>query len=201
MGSDRSNRNRVCLRKRGGFALAATAHRVKTMNNSGTTAEDTPRANSATRRAASGPALEFPQFAIPSVAIPNLAMPEPMRELAEKTGAQAKDNYERAKAATDEMTAVVEASFATGAKGATEYGLKVMELARANTASAFVFIGRLMSVKSPFEAMTLITTHAHQQFVSASNQNKELLALAQTLATNVGEPIRTCMSKTFERKA
>jgi hypothetical protein len=54
-----------------------------------------------------------------------------IRDLAEKGGAQAKENYEKMKATTDEMTGMVEATYATTAKGATACGLKIIEMTRA----------------------------------------------------------------------
>src|SRR5208282_5828699 len=75
--------------------------------------------------------------------IPNFELPAAIRDLAEKGGAQAKDGCAKIRRATEEMTEAVEASFATAAKGATEYGLKVIESTRANTTAAFDFVEQL----------------------------------------------------------
>ena len=55
-------------------------------------------------------------FEIPRFEMPKFEMPAAMRDLAEKGGAQAKENYEMMKATTDEMTGMVEATYATTAK-------------------------------------------------------------------------------------
>jgi len=141
-------------------------------------------------KAPTNPVPPTPTVETSGFEIPKLEMP-----------AQAKDNYEKMKAASEDMAGVVEAAFATASKGATEYGLKVIEVTRANTTAAFDFVGKLMSVKSPSEAVELSTAHARQQFEAASQQNKELLALARKLATDAVEPIKIGMSKAFERKA
>ncbi len=139
-------------------------------------------------------------FEPPKFEMPNFEMPEAMRELVEKGRTQAKENYKKLKSATEEMTAVVEATYANSAKGATDYGLKVIEMIGANTNTAFDLIGKLMTVKSPSEAAELSTAHARQQFDAISAHNKELLALAQKVATDAVEPIKTGMAKAFERK-
>ena len=171
---------------------------------------DAPTLDKATKPKAStnqtspGPAFDFPKFEIPKFGIPkfefpNIEMPAAIRQLAEKGGAQVKDNYEKIRSASEDMTGTIEATFATAAKGATEYSLKVIEVTRANATAAFDFVGKLMNVKSPSEVVELSTAHARQQFDAASRQNKELLALAQKVAADVVEPIKTGMSKAFER--
>ncbi len=140
-------------------------------------------------------------FEAPTFEIPRFEIPVAIRELAEKGGAQAKENYEKMKTAAEGMTGVVEATYATAAKGATDYGLRVIEMTRINTNAAFDFVGKLMSVNSLSEAVELSTAHARQQFDTVSGQNKELLALAQKVAADAVEPIKTGMSKAFERNA
>ena len=44
--------------------------------------------------------------------------------------AQAKDNYEKIQAATDEATDLLKSAYATAAKGTTDYNRKVIEIAR-----------------------------------------------------------------------
>ena len=155
------------------------------MSDPATMVDRPTRSKTPTNTASPAPALE-----ISGNEVPKLEMP-----------AQAKDNYERMKAASEDMAGVVEAAFATASKGATEYGLKVMDVTRANTTAAFDFVGKLMSVKSPSEAVELATAHARQQFDTASQQNRELLALARKVAVEAIEPIKTGMTRAFERKA
>ena len=62
---------------------------------------------------------------------------EAFRETAEKGVAQVKDTYEKAKVATEQATDILKDTYATAAKGATEYNLKIIEIARTNTNSAF----------------------------------------------------------------
>jgi phasin len=145
-------------------------------------------------------AVTFPgvDFQIPKFEIPKFEMPLPIRELAEKGGAQAKEHCEKVKAATDKVTDMVEATYASSTKGVTDYGLKVIEMTRANTDAAFDFIDKLPTVKSPSEAVELLTAHARQQFDAVSAQNKELVAFAQKGTADAVEAIKGGMSKAFE---
>ena len=49
------------------------------------------------------------------------------------------------KTAAEEATDVLESTYSTASKGASEYGLKVIEAARTNTNAAFDFAGELMA--------------------------------------------------------
>jgi phasin len=133
--------------------------------------------------------------------MPKFEMPAAIRGLLEKTGVEAKENYEKMKIATDQMTDVVATSYSSVVKGGTDYGLKVIDMTRLNTSAAFDLFGKLVDVKSPSEAIELSTAHARQQFDAVSTQSKELLALAQKVATDVIEPIKTGMSKALQRNA
>ena len=79
------------------------------------------------------PKFEMPKFEMPKFEIPSMEVPPAFREAAEKGIAQAKDNYEKIKSATEQATDVLEETYATASKGYSGYGLKVIETARANS--------------------------------------------------------------------
>jgi hypothetical protein len=56
-------------------------------------------------------------------------------------------------------------------------------------------------VRSPSEFFELSTAHMRKQFDIASAQNKELCALAEEVATEAAEPIKTGVSKAFNKAA
>jgi hypothetical protein len=58
-----------------------------------------------------------------------------------------------------------------------------------------------MSVKSPSEFIELSTAQMRKQFESASAQNKDLCALVQQVAAETAEPIKTGVSKAFNKAA
>src|SRR5207253_4281690 len=99
-------------------------------------------------KAASPAAFEMPKFELPNFEIPKMEIPAAFREIAEKSVSQAKETYEKMKSAAEEATDVLEDTYAAATKGASDYGLKVIEAARANTNAAFDFATQLMTVKS-----------------------------------------------------
>jgi phasin len=119
------------------------------------------------------------------------------REITEKGVAQAKVNFDKARAATDEGTDLFKNSYATAAKGATDYNLKFIEIARTNTNTAFDYAHAMLAVKSVPEFFELSTAHARKHFEMMTAQTKELTALAQKLTTDITEPLKTCVTKAF----
>src|SRR5665811_1603005 len=83
------------------------------------------------------PKFDMPKFDMPKFDMPNVEMPAAFRELAEKGIAQAKDNYEKIKSAAEQATAVLEDTYSNASKGASDYGLKLIETARTNSNAAF----------------------------------------------------------------
>ncbi|MEI7804986.1 MAG: phasin [Hyphomicrobiales bacterium] len=157
----------------------------------------TPKAKS--KPASSG--YEMPKFEMPKFEMPAMEVPAAFREFAEKGVAQAKDQYEKLKAAAEETTDVLETTYTTASKGASEYGLKVIETSRANTNAAFDFFGKLMTAKSLSEVVELSTAHAREQFETVSGQSKELATLAQKVATETAEPIKSGLTSAFTKAA
>jgi phasin len=150
----------------------------------------------------SGPAasaFELPKFEIPNFEIPKMEIPAAFREIAEKSVSQAKETYEKMKSAAEDATDVLEDTYSTATKGASEYGLKMIEVTRANTNAAFDFYTQLMAMTSLSEMVELSTAHARKQFETATAQGKELAALAQKVATDTAEPMKECVTKVFQK--
>ena len=146
-------------------------------------------------------AFEMPKFEIPKFDMPKVEMPAAFREFAERGVAQAKDTYEKMKAAAEEATDVLETTYSTATKGASDYGLKVIEVARTNTNAAFDFAGEIMAAKTLSEVVELTSAHARKQFEALTAQSKELSSLAQKVATETAEPIKSGMNKAFAKVA
>jgi phasin len=142
--------------------------------------------------------FEMPKFEMPKFDMPKVEMPAAFREMAERGVAQAKDTYEKMKAAAEEATDVLETTYSTATKGASDYGLKVIELARANTNAAFDFAGEVMAAKTLSEVVELTNAHARKQFEAMTQQSKDLGALVQKVATETAEPIKSGMNKAFK---
>ncbi len=153
-----------------------------------------------TSKSATG-AFEMPKFEMPKFEIPKVEMPAAFREFAERGVAQAKDTYEKMKAVAEEATDVLETTYSTATKGASDYGLKMIEAARVNTNAAFDFAGELIMAKTLSEVIELSSAHARKQFEELGKQTKELSALAQKVATETAEPIKNGVNRAFSKVA
>jgi phasin len=127
------------------------------------------------------------------------AMPGIFRGIAEQGVVRAKDNYEKIKAASGELTDILRETYSTNAKGAAEYGVKLIEISSANTSSAYDFLTRLMDTKSLSEIVQLSATQSRKNFEATSAQNKELWQLAQKVATETSEPIKKGLTRVLQK--
>ena len=146
-------------------------------------------------------AFELPKFEMPSFEISKMEVPQAFREFAEKGVSQAKETYERMRAAAEEATDLLEGTYATATKGASDYGLKFIEAARENTNAAFDLAARLMTVKSLSEVVEISTAHTRKQFETLTAQSKELATIAQKVAADTVEPVKESVGKVFKKVA
>ena len=137
----------------------------------------------------------FPKF------LGRFDFPSEFRELAEKNRLQAKENYDKIKNATEEMTGGFKDAYETAAEGTREYGVRLIEAGRTNLNAAFDYAAELLSAKSPSEAIELSTAQLRKQFETLAEQSKELASLAQKIATESTEPIREGVNKAFKQAA
>jgi phasin len=158
-------------------------------------------ATTATRARKPYTAYEAPKLEMPSFDIPKMEVPAAFREFAEKSVNQAKDNWEKMKAATEEATSVLEDTYSTAAKGAADYGLALIDIARTNANAAFDFASEAVTAKSLSEIVEVSTAHARRQFETFTAQTKELTELAQKVATETAEPIKSGLNTAFKKVA
>jgi phasin len=93
------------------------------------------------------------------------------------------DHIGTAKQATKQF----ENTYSTAVDGMREYSLKVLEIARTNSDTAFDYARQIVSVKSPSEMIELSTAHARKQLETLAAQTKELTTLGQKVAAASGE--------------
>lgn len=160
--------------------------------------EATTKTKTAKAAPPSVPAFEMPKFDIPKFDMPKMEVPAALREWAEKGVAQAKDGYDKFKGAAEEATGVLEDTYATASKGYSDYSLKLIELARMNTNAAFDYASELFAVKSLSEMVEVTSTHTRKQVETFTAQAKELSALAQKVATETAEPMKSGVTKAFK---
>jgi phasin len=167
-----------------------------------TTATTTNKAKTTSHAASSvTPDYGMPKFEMPKFDLPNTEMPVAFREMAEKGLANVRDTNAKAKMACEQAGDLFKNTYATLTKGTQDYNLKLFEIARTNTRAAFGYAHELLAVKSPSEFIELSTAQVHKQFEIASVQNKELCALAQKVASDVAEPMKTGMCAALPRSA
>ena len=128
-------------------------------------------------------------------------VPGSIREFAEKGVSQAREAYEKFKEVAQNGNETIEAVYSCASKGASDYTSKVIDIARANTNATFDLVEKLIGVKSPSEALSLIATHARSQFETMTSQSKELAELGQKVANDTAEPIKANVSKVFPKVA
>jgi phasin len=138
-------------------------------------------------------------FGLPKYEMPKMEVPAEFREMTDKGVAHARDIYAKAMVASEEAADLLENTYATVAKGTADYNRKLIQIARTNTRAAFDYAHELLGVKSPSEFIELSTAHMREQFDIASAQNKELCALAQEVATEAAKPVKTSVSKAFNK--
>jgi phasin len=126
-----------------------------------------------------------------------LELPAAFRSVAEKSAAQAKDACEKARAAAESASDLIEETYAVAAKGAVDYNLKVFAAARANVYAAFDFTNEIVSVRSLAEAVELGTAHVRTRFAAMTEQTRELASAAHKLGTDTAQPIKTGIAKAF----
>jgi len=138
-------------------------------------------------------------FGMPWLNFSKVTLPGVGREPAEQGLARAREGCEKIKAASEEMTEALRETYSSNARCTTDYGLKVFEISNANAASALDFFVHLFGSKSATDVYSLSAAQARKAFDTASDQNKELWALAQKLATETGEPIRKRLTKVLHQ--
>jgi phasin len=119
------------------------------------------------------------------------------RATAENGAAQAKESFEKVRAATADATTVMKNSYSTAIQGAQDYQAKVMEFANSNTEAAFEFAQKMAGVKSPSQFFELSSNHSREQFEKLTEQAKELATLAQKVTMAAVEPLKTGATKAF----
>src|SRR6266852_4670525 len=125
---------------------------------------------------------EFPFVDVPKFEKTATEATTAFREMAEKSIVQAKDTYAKMKTAAEEATGILEHTYANASKGAADYGLKVIEAARANSNAAFDFATELFGARTMAQMVEISTAHTRKQIESMTEQARELSALAKKAA-------------------
>jgi phasin len=138
---------------------------------------------------------------MPNFEMPKMEIPAEFREFADNSASQVRETFERMKSAAEAATDVIEETLATSTKGASDYGLKVIDATRINTSAAFDFYAKLMTMESLSDVVELATVHGCKQFEAVTAQSKELAALIQKVTTETSKPMMESLAKIFTKVA
>lgn len=133
---------------------------------------------------------------VPHADSPMFDFPVLFRGISEASAEQAKENWQIMKSAAEKLTVTARDAYSTTTKESMEYGMKVMETARANTGAALELANALMAAKSPSQLVELSSADARRQLDLIVEQNRQLWAAAQKIATAMLEPLNTESSST-----
>ena len=131
--------------------------------------------------------------------VPLFAIPGMFRGIAEQSVIRVKENSEKMKVASGEMSDILREAYSSNARGAADYGAKVIEISGVNIESAFDFFVSLMDTKSLSEIMKLSATQSRRNVEAVSAQNRELWELAQRVATETAEPIKKSFTRVLQK--
>lgn len=125
------------------------------------------------------------------------AMPDFVGAIARQGASRIQDSCDKLKAASDEIAEVARESYVAGAKGATDYGLKLIEISGASTTSTFDFLSGLLKTRTPADVLELTFAHTRRSLDVASARNVELWSLTGKLATATTEPFRRTVARSL----
>lgn len=145
--------------------------------------------------------IEAAKKAFSTQAVPGVEVPPAVREIAEKGLASCRENYSKLKDAAEQVNSALESTYTTASKGVAQYNAKVLEAVQSNVNSAFDYFNSLLASKTVTEAVELSTGHARKQFETLTTQAKDLSALAQKVAADSSEPLKSSVEKTFRPAA
>jgi hypothetical protein len=99
--------------------------------------------------------------------------PQVLRDIAEKSTVQAKENLKEMSAAAGEVVTIF--------KGAEDYSAKVLEFTNVNINAAFEHASKLSIAMSPVEFFTLSDDYLRRQLEAFSRQAQELAGIVQKM--------------------
>ncbi|MBB6309459.1 phasin [Xanthobacter tagetidis] len=145
--------------------------------------------------------LDAAKKAFSANGMPAFEVPPAMREAAEKGLSACRDNYDKIKSSAEQMNAAIEDTCTTASKGVSTFNVKMLEALQTNMNSSFDYFNALLSAKTFAEAVELSTGHARKQFEIVSAQAKDLSALAQKVAADTSEPLKSTVEKSVRPAA
>ncbi|HZP19902.1 MAG TPA: phasin [Bauldia sp.] len=129
--------------------------------------------------------------------MPSMDVPASLREIAEKSVAQARDAYAKLKSAAEDATGLVENTLETAREGAFSLGVKALDAAKSNSDASFALARDLIGAKTFAEVIEIQSSFARKAFESLTAQAKEFSELTQKVVSDTAKPVTAQVEKTF----
>ena len=123
-------------------------------------------------------------------ASPAAEIQQSFRSALEKSVAESRAAFAKAKTAADEAASAIEVSFAAAKDGALAINAKGFEALRANADANFDFLKAVFAAKSLSDVVALQAEFARKQVETFTSQSKDLGALTQKAMADAVEPFK-----------
>lgn len=123
---------------------------------------------------------------------------ETMRVMAKDNLTKTRENYEKAKAALEEVQKDVESGVSTAQSHGSKLSLAAIEALKDNTEATFDYWNQMVSAKTVSEAFELHTAFLRKQAESAVDTAKSMQAMAQSAAEDLSKPMKEAAEKAMK---
>lgn len=130
--------------------------------------------------------------------VPLFAFPKAFQGIAQQNATRAKEQFEKVKEASAEISLLLREAYSINANGTAEYAAKLAEISSTNASSALAFMTDLAGTKSLSEAIQLLAEHGRKNFEVTTAQNKELWELTRKVATETSEPLKKTLARALQ---
>lgn len=134
--------------------------------------------------------FEFPKFDMNKMA-------DTYRELADKSAAQSKEVYSKAKTAAEDTTKALETTLESAQAGTVELSLKAIEAMRTNSDLSLSHMEAMLGVKSVAQMIELQTGFFRKQAEVMADQAKMMQETARKVAEEVSKPVKAVSEKSM----
>jgi len=133
-----------------------------------------------------------------AAASPAAELQQSFQGVLEKSVAESRAAFAKAKTTADEAASAIEVSFAAAKDGALAIQAKGFEALRANADANFDFLRAAFAARSLPDLIALETEFARKQVEAFTSQTKDLGALTQKAMADAVEPIKEQVAKSFK---
>ncbi len=131
--------------------------------------------------------------------LPNMEVPAAVKEAMEQGAQRAQEACVEAQKAAEQATSILETTAKTASDAALSLQAQAMDALKVNMANGFDFANKLLSCKSPTDAIEHCTAFARQQMELAMSQSKSAQDLGAKVAADVAQPAKDGLKIVFNQ--